>query len=67
MPPSALAVWPLSIVLDSTIAGAIAAWILIAERPWRRVAVVCAIAFLLFILGVVIQNLFLPPPADHLL
>jgi hypothetical protein len=67
MPPSALAVWPVSIVLDSTIAGAIAAWVLIAERPWRRVAAVCGIALVLFILGVVVQNLFLQTPTDHLL
>jgi hypothetical protein len=66
MPISALLVWPASLTLDSTVAGAIAAWVLVAERPWRRVGLVFGVAVALFILGVVIQNLFFPTPADHL-
>jgi len=65
MPPSALVVWPASFLLDSTIAGGVMAWVLVAERPWRRVGVVIAVAALLFVLGVVVQNMFFPTPADH--
>lgn len=67
MPPSALAVWPASIIFESTVAGGIAAWVLIAEHPWRRVAAVFGVTLVLFVLGVVLQNLFLQTPADHLL
>lgn len=66
MPPSALVVWPVSIILDSTTAGGIASWVLVAGRQWRRVGVVVVAAVALFIVGVVIQNIFFPTPADHL-
>lgn len=65
MPPSALVFWPASILLDSTIAGGAMAWVLVAERPWRRVGVVIVAAFVLFVIGVVIQSVFFPTPADH--
>lgn len=65
MPPSALVVWPASILLDSTIAGGVMSWVLVAGRPWRRVGVVIGAAAGLFIVGVVVQNVFFPTPADH--
>jgi hypothetical protein len=66
MPPSALVVWPASFLLDSTIAAGVMSWVLVAGRPWRRVALVIVAAALLFVMGVVVQNMFLPTPADHL-
>jgi hypothetical protein len=66
MPPSALVVWPASVLLESAIAGGIMAWVLVAGRPWRRVAVVVAAAVVVFIIGVVVQNLYFPTPADHI-
>ena len=65
MPPTALLVWPASVVAESASAGALAAWVLVAERPWRRVGLVLCAVIVLFIAGVVIQNLFFPTPADH--
>ena len=65
MPALALLVWPASMTVLSTAAGAVAAWVLISERPWRRAGLVFAVALVLFILGVVIQNLFFPTPVDR--
>lgn len=67
MPPMALLIWPASVVVESAIAGALAAWVLVAARPWRRVGVVLCAVIVLFIAGVVIQNLWFPTPADHLM
>ena len=66
MPTSALVVWPASVTADWACAGGVAAWVLVAQRPWRRVGLVFVAALILFIAGVVIQNLFFPTPADHL-
>jgi hypothetical protein len=66
MPTSALVVWPASVTAGWAGAGGVAAWILVAQRPWRRVGLVFVAALVLFIVGVVIQNLFFPTPADHL-
>jgi hypothetical protein len=67
MPSGALVVWPASVVIESTVAGAVAAWTLSATRPWRRVGLVFGAAFMLFVAGVVIQNLFFPTPASHVI
>jgi hypothetical protein len=67
MPQGALAVWPASVVVESTIAGSVAAWTLVAERPWRRVGWVFGAVVVLFVIGVVIQNLLFPTPPDHLI
>jgi hypothetical protein len=67
MPRGALLIWPSSVVVESAIAGALAAWVLMAARPWRRVGLVLCVVIILFIAGVVIQNLFFPTPADHLM
>jgi hypothetical protein len=67
MPPTALLVWPAAVVVESAIAGALAAWVLVAARPWRRVGLVLGAGIVLFMAGVVIQNLFFPTPADHLM
>ena len=60
MPASALIVWPVSATVQFASAGAVAAWVLIAEHPWRRVGLVFGAASLLLVLGVAIQNLILP-------
>jgi hypothetical protein len=60
MPPSALVVWPVSILFESTIAAGVMSWILITDRPWRRVGVVFAAVVVLFIMGVIVQNIFFP-------
>ena len=56
MPQITLIMWPLSIVIESTIAGGIAAWVLITGRPWRQVAKVFGISLIFFIIGVIVQN-----------
>jgi hypothetical protein len=65
MPNSALVVWPVSIILESTIAGGVVAWVLSAERPWRRVGMVIIVAVVLFIIGIVVQNILFPTPTDN--
>ncbi len=65
MPPSALLVGPASVTSELAAAGAVAAWVLVAKRPWRRVALVFLAALVLFVVGVVIQNLFFPTPAEQ--
>lgn len=67
MPPSALVVWPVSVLLESTVAGGVMSWVLVAGRPWRRVGIVIGSAAVLFIVGAVVQNIFFPTPADHVL
>ncbi|OFW05376.1 MAG: hypothetical protein A3H96_07775 [Acidobacteria bacterium RIFCSPLOWO2_02_FULL_67_36] len=66
MPPTALLVWPASVAVESAIAGGVSAWVLAAGRPWRRVGLVFCAVVVLFIAGVVIQNLWFPTPADHM-
>ena len=57
IPEVTLIMWPLLNVIESTIAGGIAAWVLIAERPWSQVAKVFGISLAFFIIGFVVQNL----------
>jgi hypothetical protein len=59
MPPSALWVWPLAAIIELAGAGIAAAWVLNAPHPWRRCAAVLGIALALFVVGIIIQNLFL--------
>lgn len=59
MPLLALWVWPLSVIVESAGAGSAAAWVLNAQQPWRRCAAVFGIALGLFVVGVIIQNMFL--------
>jgi hypothetical protein len=66
MPPSALIVWPMSIMLDSAVAGGIIVWVMTADHPWKQVVKVFGWMLLFFILGVVIQNIFFPTPVSHL-
>lgn len=56
MPSSALIVWPASLTVESAGAGAAAAWVMAAHRPWRRLGLLFAIGALLLVLGVVVQN-----------
>jgi hypothetical protein len=65
MPPAALLIWPASAVVESAVAGAVAAWVMLAGRPWRRAGLVLCAVVVLFVAGVVIQNLLFPTPADH--
>ena len=64
---SFLLVVPASTTVESVAAGAAAGWVLGASRPWRRVALVFGIGLLLFVGGVVAQNLFFPTPLDHVI
>lgn len=64
MPISALLVWPLSTTLDSAFEGVAAAWVLGAQHPWRRLGIVLGIAVGLFVLGVILQNVFFPSAAN---
>ena len=57
IPQITLILWPLLSAIESTIAGGIAAWVLIAERPWSQVAKVFGISLMFFIIGNVVQNL----------
>jgi hypothetical protein len=66
MPVSAIVVWTLSAVVEASGAAGAAAWTLGAPRAGRRVAVVLALALAAFVVGVVLQNLFFPTPADRI-
>ena len=66
MPPSGLLVWTLSTVVESTGGAAAAAWTLRGPRPWRRVLLVLGLTIALFVVGVILQNLFFPTTADRI-
>jgi hypothetical protein len=57
IPQVTLILWPLLSMIESTIAGGIVAWVLIAELPWSQVVKVLGISLIFFIIGVVVQNL----------
>jgi hypothetical protein len=57
MPASALLVWPGSAVVESTTSGGVAAWVLRARRPWRRVGVVAIGVVISVLVAIVLQNL----------
>jgi len=57
IPQVTLILWPLLSVIESTIAGGIAAWVLLAERPWSQIAKVFGVSLIFFIIGFVVQNL----------
>jgi len=65
MPPTALLIWPASMVVESAVAGLVATWVIVARRPWRRAVLILCAAIVLFVVGVVTQNLLFPTPADH--
>jgi hypothetical protein len=56
IPQVTLILWPLLNVIESTIAGGIAAWVLKAERPWSQVVKVFGISFVFFMIGTVVQR-----------
>jgi hypothetical protein len=60
MPASALFYWPVSGTVLAVAACTTAAWTMTGPRPWRRVALSIVIAFVLLVLGVVAQNVFVP-------
>jgi hypothetical protein len=66
MPASTLVVWTVSTVVESAGAATAAAWTLRAPRPWRRVLLVFALTIALFVIGVVLQNVVFPTPANRL-
>ena len=57
MPPSALIVWPVSMLAGTLAAGAAASSVLSVERPWRRLLLVFLAALGILVLGVLLQNL----------
>ncbi len=63
MPRSALVYWTASGAVESLFAGGVAAWVVLAARPWRRVSRVLLIFVVLMIVGVVLQNVLFPQPA----
>jgi hypothetical protein len=60
LPVSALLVWPVTVILESAAVGVVSAWVLSVPYPWRRAGVVFGIAVGLFVLGIIIQNVFFP-------
>jgi hypothetical protein len=44
-------------MLESSVAGGIAAWVLIAEHPWKRVAKVFGGSLVCIFLAILVQNL----------
>jgi len=66
LPPSYMLVAPVTIAIESAAAGGTAAWVIRGPGRWRRVGKVAVVAVLLFIVGVVAQNLFAATPADHI-
>ncbi len=60
LPVLSLLVWPASFMIESAFACAAASWVLDAQRPWRRVAIVFGAALVLMIIGIVLQNLIYP-------
>ena len=66
MPVSSLLLWPLSIVIESAVSGAAAAWALVSAKPWRRAGMVLAAALLLFVVSVILQNVFFPTSATRI-
>ena len=62
MPASAFAVWPGSAVAESALAGAVAAWVLGAARPWRKVGLVGVGFVVVVVMAVLLQNLI---PGAH--
>ena len=67
LPASYLLVTPITIAVESSAAGGVGAWALRGARRWRRVGWVAGVTVLLFSIGVVAQNLFLPIPPDHMI
>ena len=58
MPQASLLIWPVVAILESSAAGAAAAFILRSASPWRRLIFVLLITLALFLLGVILQNRF---------
>jgi hypothetical protein len=67
LPVSYLLVAPITITIESAAAGGVAAWVLRGTKRWRRAGQVAGLAVLLFIVGVVAQNLFVATPEDHMI
>ena len=65
MPYSFLLVGPIATTVESAAAAAAAVWVMAGARPWRRVWLLAGAGLVLFVIGVVIQNVFFPTPADH--
>jgi len=60
LPVLSLLVWPASFMIESAFACMAASWVLDAQRPWKRVALVFGAAVVLLIISVVLQNLIYP-------
>jgi hypothetical protein len=66
VPQTLLLVWPVTAILESAVAGAAAAFLLKSSTPWRRLIFILLITLVLFILGVILQNLFFPTAANRI-
>jgi len=66
IPASALLIFPITFTIDLVCAGAVISNVLAAKQPWRRFAFFAMMFLLLFICGVVIQNLLFPTPPTTL-
>ncbi len=56
LPTSFLVVGPASTGVASAGAGAAASWVLTGGRGWRRVGILLAVGFAVFVVGIVAQN-----------
>jgi hypothetical protein len=65
LPRSALLVFPVSFATVLAAGATAAALVLSAARPWRRVGLLTVAMILLFMVGVVLQNVFFPTPQSH--
>jgi branched-subunit amino acid ABC-type transport system permease component len=65
LPRSALLVFPVSFAVVFAAGATTAALVLRALRPWRRLALVTLVLVFLFVVGVVLQNVFFPTPQSH--
>lgn len=66
MPMSALIIWPVSFGVESAAAAVAASAVLRAVRPWLRTVFVFLAAVGLIIVGIALQNLWLPTPSSQL-
>lgn len=65
MPGWFLLVGPAVTTVESAAAAAAAAWVMVGERPWRRVGLVVCAGAVMLVAGILIQNVFFPTPADY--
>lgn len=67
IPVSALVVFPFSVILGSSGAGAASGSVLVSRRPWRRLGVIVGLGVAMLIIGVVVQNVFIPATPERII